>query len=122
VLIGVAEPPAFLGTGEVPASRPTLDHEVRDAYDRMKQAVAEAGHGAAECRALHGPVGPTLAYECQEGIDLLVAGSRGYGPLSSVIAGSVSRHLAHHAPCPVLVVPRGVGRLLVAGPPTESAA
>jgi nucleotide-binding universal stress UspA family protein len=38
VVIGVAEPPAFLGTGEVPASRPTLGHEVRDPYDRMQQA------------------------------------------------------------------------------------
>lgn len=38
--------------------------------------------------------------------DLLVVGSRGYGPVARVLLGSVSRKLATHAPCPVLVVPR----------------
>ena len=60
-----------------------------------------------ECRTLHGSPGHALAAECATDIDLLVAGSRGYGPLHAVVAGTVSRHLAHHAPCPVLVVPRG---------------
>jgi nucleotide-binding universal stress UspA family protein len=40
-------------------------------------------------------------------VDLIVTGSRGYGPMRSVLAGSTSRYLADHAPCPVLVVPRG---------------
>lgn len=76
-----------------------------------------------DCRTLHGPPGPALEAECTDGIDLLVAGSRGYGPLHAVVAGSVSRHLAHHAPCPVLVVPRGArDRLRGNGRPTVSAA
>jgi nucleotide-binding universal stress UspA family protein len=62
-----------------------------------------------ECRTLHGPPGPAVAAECTGTIDLLVTGSRGYGPLHTLVAGSVSRHLAHHAPCPVLVVPRRAG-------------
>jgi nucleotide-binding universal stress UspA family protein len=41
-----------------------------------------------------------------EGADLLVTGSRGFGPLHGVLVGSVSRHLVDHAPCPVLVLPR----------------
>jgi nucleotide-binding universal stress UspA family protein len=41
------------------------------------------------------------------GLDLLVCGSRGYGPVRSLILGGVSRSLAHAAACPVLVVPRG---------------
>ena len=40
-------------------------------------------------------------------LDLLVCGSRGYGPVRSLIVGGVSRNLAHAAACPVLVVPRG---------------
>jgi nucleotide-binding universal stress UspA family protein len=122
VLLGVPEPPSFLGTGAVAASRRTLDSELHEASERMRLAVEEAGHGSAECRALHGPVGPALANACRDGIDLLVAGSRGYGPIAAVIAGSVSRHLAHHAPCPVLVVPRGARGLEAAGRPTVSAA
>lgn len=36
--------------------------------------------------------------------DLIVVGSRGLGPASSAILGSVSAHLVDHAGCPVLVV------------------
>jgi nucleotide-binding universal stress UspA family protein len=39
-------------------------------------------------------------------LDLLVCGSRGYGPMRSVILGSVSRELAGSAASPLLVVPR----------------
>ncbi|HEX7609452.1 MAG TPA: universal stress protein [Solirubrobacteraceae bacterium] len=46
-----------------------------------------------------------------ERLDLLVLGSRGYGPLARVLLGSVSRKLANRAHCPVLVVPRGVRAL-----------
>ena len=40
-------------------------------------------------------------------VDLLVCGSRGYGPLRSVLLGAVSHQLTHAAHCPVIVVPRG---------------
>jgi nucleotide-binding universal stress UspA family protein len=43
-----------------------------------------------------------------ENLDLLVCGSRGYGPLRAVLLGGVSRRLTAEAHCPVLVVPRGV--------------
>jgi nucleotide-binding universal stress UspA family protein len=45
-------------------------------------------------------------------VDLLVCGSRGYGPLGSVLLGGVSRRLVHRAACPVIVVPRGTERML----------
>jgi nucleotide-binding universal stress UspA family protein len=62
---------------------------------------------AATGRALAGAPGPTIAAACEEaGADLLVAGSRGYGPVMRVLLGSVSTQLVHTAPCPVLVVPR----------------
>ena len=41
-------------------------------------------------------------------LDLLVIGSRAYGPLRSVWAGSVARQVFNEAACPVIVVPRGV--------------
>ena len=47
-------------------------------------------------------------------VDLLVCGSRGYGPLGSVLLGSVSRRLIHRAACPVIVVPPGTERALEA--------
>jgi nucleotide-binding universal stress UspA family protein len=42
-------------------------------------------------------------------LDLLIVGSRNYGPLGRLIHGSVSRYLVGHASCPVLVLPRAVG-------------
>ena len=56
---------------------------------------------------------PVLALEqFSRDVDLLVCGSRGYGPLGSVLLGGVSRWLVHRAACPVLVVPRGTERAI----------
>ncbi|MGZ6672067.1 MAG: universal stress protein [Solirubrobacteraceae bacterium] len=40
--------------------------------------------------------------------DLIVAGSRGYGPLHAVLAGAVSGRLIGAAACPVIIVPRAI--------------
>jgi len=39
-------------------------------------------------------------------VDLLIVGSRGYGPLGRLLNGSTSNYLARHACCPLLVLPR----------------
>lgn len=57
-------------------------------------------------RQLAGAPAAALAEACEDGVDLLVAGSRGYGPLGRVFVGSVAAGLIAHAPCPVIVVPR----------------
>lgn len=44
-----------------------------------------------------------------ENLDLLVMGSRSYGPLRRVLLGSVSANLMRTARCPLLVVPRAAG-------------
>lgn len=40
-------------------------------------------------------------------VDVLVCGSRGYGPVRRVLLGGVLRKLIRRAACPVVVVPRG---------------
>jgi nucleotide-binding universal stress UspA family protein len=77
----------------------------------LAAAGAELGSGGDEVRidveVLSGDPADALARASRK-LDLLVCGSRGYGPLRAVILGSVSRRLAEDAHCPVVVVPRGV--------------
>jgi nucleotide-binding universal stress UspA family protein len=43
-----------------------------------------------------------------ENVDLLVCGSRGYGPRKAVLLGGVSRQVVRGARCPVIVLGRGI--------------
>jgi nucleotide-binding universal stress UspA family protein len=52
-----------------------------------------------------GDPAPVLA-EQGVGLDLLILGSRSYGPVRRVLLGAVSSEVMRTAPCPVLVVPR----------------
>lgn len=47
---------------------------------------------------------PTLVE--QDDVDIMVVGSRGYGPIRRVLLGSVSTGLVRNAPYPVIVYPR----------------
>jgi nucleotide-binding universal stress UspA family protein len=62
----------------------------------------------AEARLVVGDAVRVLDDEGHHGLDLLVLGSRGYGPLRRVLLGSVASEVVRLAPCPVMVVPRGV--------------
>ena len=42
-----------------------------------------------------------------EGVDLMVVGSRGYGPLAAVLLGGVTHGLVRTGRLPVIVLPRG---------------
>jgi len=106
VVIGVTEPGWF---GELPATTSELDALVEERLRADLDAAADALPDGVEVetRLLDGIPGETIVRASRDGVDLLVCGSRGYGPIRSVIAGGVSRYVADHAPCPVLVVPRG---------------
>ncbi len=99
----VSAPPAVVpgATGYAPAIPPEAGAIVTRTVKAVDERLAATG------RVLAGTPGAAIAEACEEvGADLLVAGSRGYGPLLRVLLGSVSTQLMHRAPCPVLVVPR----------------
>lgn len=57
-----------------------------------------------ECRVVEGGAPEVLIAAAAEG-DLLVVGSRGHGGFAGLLLGSVSQQCAHHANCPVVIVP-----------------
>jgi nucleotide-binding universal stress UspA family protein len=83
------------------------EHRVR-AEESVRAAVATLGDDVpVEVDAFLEDPADTLVRVSQN-LDLLVCGSRGYGPLRAVLLGGVSRRIAAEAHCPVMVLPRGV--------------
>jgi nucleotide-binding universal stress UspA family protein len=56
-----------------------------------------------ETRLLEGSAADGLVAESRDA-DLVVVGTRGRGGFSSLLLGSVSAEVAHHARCPVVLV------------------
>lgn len=75
----------------------------RQAFQSALSAAAAEGEAT---RVLEGPVVDALADLRPEDCDLLVVGSRGYGPVGRVLLGGVSARLLRQARVPVMVVPR----------------
>lgn len=79
---------------------------VRDgARAALDEAVASLPFDAAD-ELLEGDVVDALAALDDRECDLLVCGSRGYGPVRRVLLGGVASKLVRRAACPVVVVPR----------------
>jgi nucleotide-binding universal stress UspA family protein len=85
--------------------------ELRSALDEVM--AQQHGELAIEDRFLEGSASEVLAAE-SAGLDLLVTGSRGYGPRAAVLLGSTTHALMRTAACPGLVLPRGTSLELVA--------
>jgi nucleotide-binding universal stress UspA family protein len=83
------------------------EHKVR-AEQELRLTVAALGDDVpVEVEAFVGEPAETIV-RVSEHLDLLVCGSRGYGPLRAVLLGSVTRQVLAEARCPVIVLPRGV--------------
>ncbi len=80
---------------------------VRDSYARALTLAAERAAEVEPGLAVHtellsGPPAQALAERLPEA-SMLVVGSRGAGGLGAMVVGSVSRYLADHPPCPVVI-------------------
>lgn len=110
--IVTAAEPAPIGYGTTVAVLTAGDW---DAFEvEAKQSVLDEGLASVpadlpvEGRLRRGPAGPELV-EASEELDLLVLGSRGYGPVRRTLLGSTAAAVIDEAHCPVLVLPREAG-------------
>ena len=103
----VHSPPAFghVGVAGV-SSRESVSKALRSELERQ-QREALIGRSARGL-VMSGDPARTLARATKRA-DLLVMGSRGYGPVRAALLGGVSQHVIRHASCPVVVCPRGAG-------------
>lgn len=87
--------------GPIPADWPetaeSMVRRCRDQIDRLDGIDGDAVYGGASEELT----------ELSRSVDLLIVGSRGYGPMYRLFHGSVSAYLLRHVACPLLVLPRG---------------
>ncbi len=95
--------PTYAFVGVVP---PLAGEGVEAMLREASAALSEIS--GVEGRAVYGLTGEELASFGDE-VDLLVVGSRSYGPVRRMVIGSTSDYLERHARCPLLVLPRGDG-------------
>jgi len=76
-----------------------------EAEELISRTLAELDVDAVGKAVVGSPV-ETLV-ELTHRVDLLVVGSRGWGPIRRILLGSTAARLVREAACPVLVLPRG---------------
>jgi nucleotide-binding universal stress UspA family protein len=92
--------PSYAYTGLIaPPVGESIDLILAEARKRMGQLAEVEG------RAVYGLATEELA-EFGDEVDILVVGSRGYGPVKRLMLGSTSDYLQRHARCSLLVLPR----------------
>ncbi|HEY3070168.1 MAG TPA: universal stress protein [Gaiellaceae bacterium] len=73
-------------------ARDLKDAGVNASYEQLGTTAGGAAHALADAAE-------------EAGGELIVVGTRGQGPISGLLLGSVTQRLLHVAPCPVLAVP-----------------
>ena len=102
-------PVSAYNTGWVPVGVDLSDFEriAKSALDKSLVEARAAESGVSVTPILReGQAADVLVAEAREA-DLLVVGSRGLGGFKGLLLGSVSQQCAHHAACPVAIVPNG---------------
>ena len=86
-----------------------IEHYRREEFRRMLEDAAEPI--SEELRAVtvlaEGKPAAEIVDQAGKGVDLLVMGSRNYGPIRRVMVGSTAIAVTRGSPCPVIVIPRG---------------
>ena len=127
-IVAVADYPAVpIGRG-APLPSPELESQIVSHFEdvmaagrnRIEKAnvVDHVEGGVLRGRPATAIVNEAVRFEA----DLIVGGSRGHGPIASLVLGSVSSEFVDHAPCPVLVARTSVVTRIVFATDGSSAA
>jgi nucleotide-binding universal stress UspA family protein len=110
LLLTVVRPPeGWWGiTGEPPTPTALSEAVVsgqREILATVERAIDLNGVDYATVEELGDPASTIIAVCEREKAGLVVVGRRGAGLVERMMIGSVADRLAHHAPCPLLIVP-----------------
>lgn len=111
LLLAAVDPVRFGQVAPFPVfDAPRIEEIAEQAMARALELAGERipAEVVVERRLLHGPPAEALA-EAAEDADLLVVGSRSYGPVRRALLGGTAAKLLGEARRPVLVLPRGAG-------------
>jgi nucleotide-binding universal stress UspA family protein len=101
----IGAPGIEAGSTMVGAELEELRHGAEAALEAtLREAIPDTDGVKLDRRVVEGPAAPVLVEE-SHGADLLVVGSRGLGGFRGLLLGSVGQQCAHHAGCPVVIVP-----------------
>jgi nucleotide-binding universal stress UspA family protein len=99
-------PGAILSMLSAEEAESAQEHEMRDVL-REAETKAPAELGVRGRLLLHEGVNGLV--KASERVDLLIVGSRGYGPVRRALLGSTSSELVRSVSVPILVLPRASG-------------
>lgn len=108
-LITVIRPPeGWWGLEGGPPSPEAMARAVsagqQEVLDKVMAALDSTGVTVETTEELGDPSSVIIGHCETIGADLLVVGRRGAGLVERMLMGSIADRLAHHAPCPVLIV------------------
>jgi nucleotide-binding universal stress UspA family protein len=126
-IVSVVEPGAWISPLPlVPmTAAPVLEPELVAYFEEQQAEIVDrfALGGGVDAAILRGRPASAIIGDARDfGADLVIVGSRGHGPIASLVLGSVSAEVVDHAPCPVLVARRGkMSRVVIATDDSQSA-
>ena len=97
-------PMPAVAPGYASALADECDEAQRSAHARLQRFLGNEHSTACGFVRLGAPVAEIVHFAKEQGIDLIVMGTHGRGPIAHMLLGSSAEEVVRTAPCPVLTV------------------